>query len=108
VDGYVDNRLALWQLSPLAAVRIRDIPQVAANPGSLIPAPLTFGAVIIEVASDGPDVVVLAGEHHQWTLARGPVGRPAASALAGGWLYVISARAASQATLWRSPVHDLR
>jgi hypothetical protein len=108
VDGYVDNRLALWQLSPLAAVRIRDIPQVAANPGSLIPAPLTSGAVIIEVASDGPDVVVLAGEHHQWTLARGPVGRPAASALAGGWLYVISARAASQATLWRSPVHDLR
>ena len=107
VAGYVDDTLALWRLSGSAGVRLRDVPQVAANPRSLIPAPLASGSRVIEVASNGPHVVVLAGGDQRWTLSQGPVGRAAASALAGGWLYVIAAPPAGSASLWRCPLENL-
>ena len=108
VAGYVDDTLALWRLSGSAGVRLRDVPQVAADPRSLIPAPLAFGSRIIEVASAGPHMVVLAGDEQRWILSQGPVGRVAASALAGGWLYVIADPAAGPASLWRCPLENLR
>lgn len=107
VAGYVDNALALWRLSSSAATRMQGVPRVAANPRSVIPEPLVTGAGIIEVMSAGPNVVVLAGGGHPWTLSRGPAGTVAGSAIAGGWLYVIAKPAAGPAVLWRCPVRDL-
>jgi hypothetical protein len=107
VAGYVDDVVALWRLSPSAVARLRDVPQVATNPGSPIPAPLVSGAGIIEVVSAGPNVVVLAGGDQHWALSRGPVGRATSSAVAGGWLYVIAEPAVGPGGLWRCPVKDL-
>jgi hypothetical protein len=106
--GYVDNELALWRLSQSgAAVRIPDVPRVAAIPKSPIPAPLVTGARVIEVASAGPRVVVLSGGDRPWTLSRGPDGQATSSALVGGWVYVIAAKADRSTVLWRCHLKDL-
>ena len=107
VAGYVDNAVALWRLSPSTVSRLPDVPQVASSPRSPIPAPLVSGAGIIEVVSAGLNVVVLTGGGQHWALSRGPVGRAASSALAGGWLNVIAEPAVGPAVLWRCPVKDL-
>jgi hypothetical protein len=101
--GYVDDVLALWQVSQSAATRVPDLPRVALNPRSPIPAPLAAGRRLMEVVSAGPDVVVLDGVDRHWTLSRGPVGSATSSALAGGWVYVIAKPAAGRAGLWRFP-----
>jgi hypothetical protein len=107
VAGYVDNVVALWRLSPSHASRISDVPSVGSNPGSPIPAPLTAGPRIIEVVSAGPNVVLLAGTDQHWTLSQGPVGKATSSALASGWVYVISKPAVGPAVLWRCPAKDI-
>jgi hypothetical protein len=106
--GYVDKVLALWRLSQSgAAVRIPDVPQLAANPKSPIPAPLVTGGRIIEVVSAGPRVVVLSGGDRPWTVSRGPDGKATSSALVGGWVYVIAEKADGSPGLWRCPAKDL-
>jgi hypothetical protein len=108
VAGYVDNTLALWRLSQsVAAVRLADVPHVAATPRSLIPAPLASGTGIIEAVSAGPNLVVIAGGDQKWTLSAGPAGKAVGSALTGGWLYVIAQPALGPAVLWRCPFKSL-
>jgi len=107
VAGYVGGAVALWRLSRSAATPIPDVPHVAANPSSPIPAPLVAGARIIEVVSAGPGIVVLAGGDKDWTLSKGPIGEATSSALIGGWVYVIAERPGGSAVLWRCPVKDL-
>jgi hypothetical protein len=43
VAGYVDGAVTLWRLSASGAVRIPEVPLVALNPTSPIPAPLVLG-----------------------------------------------------------------
>jgi hypothetical protein len=103
VAGYVDDVLALWRVSPSAAIRIPGLPKVASSTRTPIPAPLAVGRRLIEVVSAGPNVVVLDGGDRPWTLSEGPVGSATSSALVGGWVYVIAKPAAGPAVLWRFP-----
>ena len=107
VAGYVDNVVALWQLSPSTVTRLPDVPEVASNPRSSIPAPLAAGRRLVEVVSSGPNVVVLDRDDQHWTQFPGPVGSATSSALVGGWVYVIARPAAGPAVLWRFPAKDL-
>jgi hypothetical protein len=102
--GYADGALALWTMTSTQTRRLPGLPDVPADTGVKLPAPLASGDAVVQVASDAGAVVVLTSSGDRWTRAAGPAGVATGSGLAGGWLYVSVEQPDGSAALWRCPI----
>ncbi|MEV6286715.1 hypothetical protein [Kribbella sp. NPDC051770] len=102
VAGWVDGKLALWQLDPTrpdSARRLKGVPDIAVGDKTPLPPPVLDGDTVVQVVADGNQVKVLRGGDDNWTVqtAAGPTGEVTDARLVGRTLYLVAG-----ATLWKS------
>jgi hypothetical protein len=109
VSGYVDGKLAMWQLEGSKASRLQGIPSAPVGDKDRLPPPVDHGGHVIQVVADSGKVKVISGHGTDWTSrdAAGPTGTVSTEALVGDSLYLLAGPADGPATLWRTDVNAL-
>ncbi|WP_433167584.1 hypothetical protein [Kribbella sp. CA-247076] len=104
VSGYVDNRLAIWQvLRSGPAKRLTGVPDIPVGDKDKLPPPMVIGDEYVQVVAQDNKVKVVSGHDGSWTVresAAGPEGPVTAAARTdSGKLYLIAGNSLWEAGL---------
>ncbi|TDW75410.1 hypothetical protein [Kribbella pratensis] len=103
ISGYVDGRLAIWQLDASGtAKRLQGVPSIPVGDKDKLPPPVVDGGKIIQIVAQDNKVEVLTYQDGHWTVqdSQGPDGQVTDAALMPDHkLYLIAGTSLWQTTL---------
>jgi len=104
ISGYVDGKLALWQLDGTQGKRLAGVPDLAVGDKDLLPPPIDDNGSVLQIIADGNNVKVVSGRDGAWTVrdSTGPVGTVRDARLVGRTLYLLAGPADGPASLWKT------
>jgi hypothetical protein len=77
ISGYVDGKLAMWQLDASGtAKRLQGVPSIPVGDKDKLPPPIVDGDTVVQIVAQDNKVQMLTGQDGQWTVqdAQGPEG----------------------------------
>ena len=101
ISGFVDNKLAIWQVDGNQGKRLANVPVIAVGDKDKLPPPIDDNGHIYQVIAEGNKVKVVSGHDGSWTVqeSTGPAGVVKGAALVGKALYLLAGQPAS---LWKT------
>jgi hypothetical protein len=104
ISGFVDGKLAIWQLEGSQGKRLGGVPAIAVGDKDKLPPPVDDGGHLYQVIAEGNKVKVVSGHDGSWTVQQstGPEGVVKDAALVGKTLYLVAGPADKPATLWKT------
>ncbi|WNV82650.1 hypothetical protein [Umezawaea sp. Da 62-37] len=110
VSGWVDGKLAVWEVTDGAATRLSGVPPIAVGDRDPLAAPIDVDGRLTQFVADGDGVRVLRADGAGWTVrgASGPSGPVTAVARVGDAVYLVAGADENARTLWRVSTAELR
>jgi hypothetical protein len=110
VAGWVDGKLAVWQVTDGTAVRLSGSPPIAVGDRDRLAAPVDVGGRLTQFVSDGGQVKVAWADGGRWTVrdVSGPSGAVTAVVRVGDAVYLLAGSDENARTLWRAEVAAIR
>ncbi|WP_328321939.1 hypothetical protein OHA70_25725 [Kribbella sp. NBC_00382] len=104
ISGFVDAKLAIWQLDGDQGKRLANVPAIAVGDKDNLPPPLSVDGRIYQLIAEGNKVKVVSGRDGSWTVqeSTGPEGVVKDAALVGKTLYLLAGPADKPASLWKT------
>jgi hypothetical protein len=104
ISGFVDGKLAIWQLDGDQGKRLPNVPALAVGDKDKLPPPVVAGGRIYQLIAEGNKVKVVSGQDGTWTVreSTGPEGVVKDAALIGKTLYLLAGPADKPASLWKT------
>lgn len=101
ISGFVDGKLALWQLEGAQGKRLGGVPSIPVGDKDKLPPPVVVDGKTYQLVAEGNKVKVVSGQDGSWTVqessgAEGPVKD---AAVIGKTLYLIAGT-----TLWKTTI----
>ncbi|WP_020385872.1 hypothetical protein [Kribbella catacumbae] len=104
ISGFVDNKLAIWQIDGSQGKRLQNVPAIAVGDKDKLPPPVDDNGHLYQVIAEGNKVKVVSGHDGSWTVqeSTGPEGVVKDAALVGKTLYLLAGPADRPASLWKT------
>ena len=121
ISGYVDGKLAIWQLPSTPAngssadggsqgKRLKNVPGITVGDKDKVPPPVVHNGRVYQVVAEGNKVKMVSGHDDSWTVqdstgpegTGGPEGAVKDAALVGKTLYLLAGPADGPASLWKT------
>jgi hypothetical protein len=104
ISGFVDNKLAIWQIDGNQGKRLANVPAFAVADKDKLPPPIDDNGHIYQLIAEGNKVKVVSGHDGSWTVqeSTGPAGVVKDAALVGRTLYLLAGPADQPAALWKT------
>lgn len=104
ISGFVDNKLAIWQIDGSQGKRLQNVPAIAVGDKDKLPPPVDDNGHVYQVIAEGNKVKVVSGHDGSWTVqeSTGPEGVVKDAVLVGKTLYLLAGPADKPAALWKT------
>jgi hypothetical protein len=102
ISGFVDGKLAIWQLEGARVKRLGGVPAIPVGDKDKLPPPIELDGNLYQVVAEGNKVKLLSGHDGNWTVreSTGPEGAVTDAAVLGKKLYLLAGPAGRRAALW--------
>jgi hypothetical protein len=104
VSGTAGGRFTLWEVSEDTVGQPAGIPDVAVTENAVVLAPVMVGEDVVVVVPSGSGSTVVRRSGGIWSLGEGPEGRPVATVVHGGELWVVTTDVTSTGSLARATI----
>ncbi|MFI5708720.1 hypothetical protein [Kribbella sp. NPDC051620] len=107
ISGFVDGKLAIWQVDGDQGKRLPNVPPIAVGDKDKLPPPVVADRRIYQLIAEGNKVKVVSGHDGSWTVqeSTGPEGVVNDAALIGKTLYLLAGPADKPASLWKTTLN---
>lgn len=104
ISGFVDNKLAIWQVDGSKGKRLQNVPAIAVGDKDKLPPPVDDNGHVYQVIAEGNKVKVVSGHDGSLTVqeSTGPEGVVKDAVLVGKTLYLLAGPADKPAALWKT------
>ncbi|MDX6259410.1 MAG: hypothetical protein QOH84_1098 [Kribbellaceae bacterium] len=104
ISGFVDGKLAIWQVDGDQGKRLPNVPAIAVGDKDKLPPPVIADGRIYQLIADGNKVKVVSGRDGSWTVqeSTGPEGVVKDAALVGKTVYLLAGPADKPSSLWKT------
>jgi hypothetical protein len=107
ISGFVDGKLAIWQVDGGQGKRLANVPAIAVGDKDKLPPPVVADGHVYQLIAEGNKVKVVSGHDGSWTVqeSTGPEGVVTDAALIGKTLYLLAGPADKPASLWKTTLN---
>jgi len=104
ISGFVDNKLAIWQIDGTQGKRLQNVPAIPVGDKDKLPPPIDDNGHLYQLIAEGNKIKVVSGHDNSWTVqeSTGPEGVVKDAALVGKTLYLLAGPADKPAVLWKT------
>ncbi len=92
ISGFVDNKLAIWQIDGTQGKRLQNVPAIPVGDKDKLPPPIDDNGHLYQLIAEGNKIKVVSGHDSSWTVqeSTGPEGVVKDAALVGKTLYLMA------------------